>query len=126
MVKFDPRLPRSLPPIPDNMRPGPCAMGPADGEELTSMHVWIFQPQDDGVAVASGDSRQPQSANFKARDRWMVRTGLDPASQAFDTGMPAVAMAMALVTEGEKTEVKHWFQAIFFEDRDPDPDDVYP
>jgi hypothetical protein len=115
MVKFDPSLDRSRPPIPEEMRAGPCAMGPADGDDLTSMHVWVWQETDNGLAVASGDSRQPQPDELKQQDRWMVVTGLDPGSQEFNTEKPAVAMAMALVSGG--AEVKHWSQPVFLTDQ---------
>jgi hypothetical protein len=121
VLKFDDTLRRSLPPIPEDMRPGPCAMGGSDGESLTSMHVWIFQQQqsEDGerLAIASGDSRQPQ----QKADRWMVRTGLDPESAPFDTSKPAVAIALAHVTTGGKTDVKYWSQAVSYENADADP-----
>lgn len=126
MLKFDESLARSLPPIPEDMRPGPCAMGPADGEDLVSMHVWIFQQTPAGLAVASGDSRQPQDAALKGKERWMVRTGLDPDSREFDTSKPAVAMAMALVNDPGGKDVKHWSQAVFTRDEDADPDGYPP
>lgn len=121
MLKFDESLDRSLPPIPEDMRPGPCAMGPADGDDLISMHVWIFQQTPAGTAVASGDSRQPQEAAFKAKGRWMVRTGLDPESPEFDTSRAAVAMAMALVNDAGGKDVKHWFQEVSVTDEDASP-----
>jgi hypothetical protein len=120
MLRFDESLRRSLPPIPEEMRPGPCAMGPSDGEDLTSMHVWIFQQTADGLAVASGDSRGPQPDVLKRSDRWMVVTGLDPESRPFDASKPAVAMAMALVKGGDGKDVKHWSQAVQIEDADAD------
>lgn len=121
MVKFDEMLRRSLAPIPENMRPGPCAMGPADGEDLISMHVWIFQQQGTELAVASGDSRRPQDDALKRLDRWMVVTGLDPESGEFDIDKPAVAMAMALVSGAGGRDVKHWSQAVRLSDQDAEP-----
>jgi hypothetical protein len=118
MLKFDESLARSRPPIPEDMRPGPCAMGPADGDELTSMHVWIFQQTATGLAVASGDSRQPQAQHLRDSDRWMVITGLDPQSKPFDTEKPAVAMAMALVTNADGQDVKQWSQAVYVTDEE--------
>lgn len=87
------------------------------------MHVWIFQQTEDGLAVASGDSRQPQDASFKGEDRWMVRTGLDPGSHEFDESKPAVAMAMALVGGND---VKHWSQAVFVTNAPAGGGDGYP
>ena len=118
MRKFDEKLPlKSKPPIPGGMRPGPCAMGPAGEDEMPSMHVWIFQHTDKGAAVASGDNREQQPANRPGPPRWRVATGLDPASQKFAPGEPAVAMAMAIVRhEDGSLDVEHWSQAVIVTD----------
>ena len=118
MLRFDEKLPlRSKSPIPGGMRPGPCAMGPAEDGVLPSMHVWIFQQTAKGPAVASGDNREQQPSEA-APLRWRVATGLDPASQDFAPDKPAVAMAMALVREEDgRLEVQHWSQAVIVTDK---------
>jgi hypothetical protein len=113
--KFDPELPaRSNRSPVRGLRPGPCAMGPVGtGETLTSMHVWLFQITDDGMAVASGDLREDQPEKGSRKRRWRVRTGLDPSSVEFSTDKPAAAMAMALVEHKDGTkDVQHWSQAV--------------
>lgn len=96
---------------------GPCAMGPIDsGAELTSMHVWVFQERDgqraaatgrSGVHVLKGDDGPP------FRDRWMVRTELEPGSDPFSGEHEATAVALAFVTlPGGGTTVEHWTQTV--------------
>jgi hypothetical protein len=113
--RFDEELPARSSRSPfRGMRPGPCAMGPvADGDTLTSMHVWLFQLTDTGMAIASGDVRERQPAAGSRKRRWRVRTGMDPESEEFSTDKPCAAMAMALVEHRDGTQdVKHWAQAV--------------
>jgi hypothetical protein len=92
-------------------------MGPAEEGVLPSMHVWIFQHTDKGLAVSTGDSRDQQPSQ-KAPLRWRVATGLDPASEDFAPDKPAVAIAMALVQgdDGE-VDIQQWSQAVIVTDK---------
>jgi hypothetical protein len=117
MVKFDPilavesKFPAALAP-PTGTKAGPCAMGPTKGESLISMHVWIFQHQDDGLALAAGDTREQPEFTTDPEPRWRVRTTLDPGSQKFLIGKPAVGVAIALVSRDGTTDVQQWSQAV--------------
>ena len=91
---------------------GPCAMGPTKGEELLSMHVWVFQNLDGGLALASGDKREQPQFTEIPEPRWKVRTVLDPESEQFVVGKPAAAVAIALVRRGDTTDVHQWSQAV--------------
>jgi hypothetical protein len=122
MVKFDPILAaQSIFPerLPGGTEPGPCAMGPTDGESLISMHVWVFQHLDSGVALASGDAREQPQFTTDPEPRWRVRTTLDPGSRNFAVGKPAVAVAIALVRRGETTDLQEWSQAVDIDDKSP-------
>ena len=122
MLKFKDELPvRSARPLPDGaVDSGPCAMGPVpEGETPISIHVWIFQHLDTGVAAASGDSRAQESFLFAGQ--WVVGTGLDPESERFSTERPAVAMAMALVSTGDGEQLQHWSQAVTLSREGADP-----
>ncbi len=66
-------------------------MGPVPGEAPTSMHVWVFQHVQGGLAMASGDTRQDPVFETVPEPRWKVRTLLDPDSKEFDVDKPAVA-----------------------------------
>lgn len=117
MLRFDPVLAaRSNFPeaeaLPPGLRPGPCAMGPAMGDPPTSMHVWIFQHTDDGLALASGDTRDQPVFTTDPEPRWRVRTALDPGSKDFSLREPAVAIAIALVGSGDGSDVQQWSQAV--------------
>jgi hypothetical protein len=102
-------------------------MGPAEEDDMPSMHVWIFQRTEGGTAVASGDSREPQPANRPGPRRWRVVTGLDPDSQEFSPGRPAVAMAMAIVRRKDGSlDVEHWSQAVIVTDEGDTRDDGSP
>lgn len=96
---------------------GPCAMGPIEpGAEMTSLHVWVFQQGDgqragatgrSGVHVLDGDAEPP------FRKRWMVRTELEPGSDAFSGEHDATAVAMAFVRLPDgSTAVEHWTQTV--------------
>jgi hypothetical protein len=122
MVKFDPILaaksifPAALAPP---TKPGPCAMGPTKGEKLLSMHVWVFQHLDSGLALAAGDTREQPEFTTDPEPRWRVRTTLDPESQEFSLGKPAVGVAIALVSRDGRTDVQQWSQAVMIEAESP-------
>jgi hypothetical protein len=124
MVKFDPILavhsifPAAAGP-PAGTTPGPCAMGPTKGEKLISMHVWVFQHQDDGLALASGDTREQPEFTQDPEPRWRVRTALDPGSKEFALKKAAVAVAIALVSRDGTTDVQQWSQAVVIEAESP-------
>jgi len=124
MVKFDPILaaesvfPAGKGP-PAGTKAGPCAMGPTKGESLISMHVWVFQHLDSGLALAAGDAREQPEFTTDPEPRWKVRTILDPGSEKFALGKPAVAMAIALVRRDNTTDVQEWSQAVRIEQDSP-------
>ena len=99
--------------------PGPCAMGPTDGEDLISMHVWVFQHRESGLALASGDNRDQPEFTTDPEPRWRVRTTLDPGSEAFAVDEPAAVVAIALVRRDGKTDVQQWSQAVALAERSP-------
>src|SRR5215217_1395128 len=100
------------------LRAGPCAMGPVPaGETPTSMHVWVFQHVGGGLALASGDARQDAVFETAPEPRWKVRTLLDPGSKEFDLEKPAVALALALLGDGE--DVLEWSQAVTIKSESP-------
>jgi hypothetical protein len=100
------------------LRAGPCAMGPVpDGEAPTSLHVWVFQHVAGGLALASGDTRKDPIFETAPAPRWKVRTLLDPSSKEFEVGQPAVAMALAVLGNGE--DVLQWSQAVTIETNSP-------
>ena len=101
------------------LRPGPCAMGPTSGDELTSMHVWVFQQVEGGVALASGDTRTNPTFDDDGKLRWKVRTLLDPGSKEFALNKPAVAVATAIVNDGKATDILQWSQAVSIEAESP-------
>jgi hypothetical protein len=98
---------------------GPCAMGPAKGEDLLSMHVWVFQNLDSGLALATGDKREQPVFTEIPEPRWKVRTVLDPQSEPFAVGKPALAVAIALVRRDGTTDVHEWSQAVDIVDQSP-------
>ncbi|UGS37042.1 hypothetical protein [Capillimicrobium parvum] len=102
---------------PTDFPQGPCAMGPIDdGAELKSLHVWVFQDGAGvravatgkaGVHVLKGDTGPP------FRKRWMVRTELEPGSDAFSGDHQATAVALAVAAlPGGGTAVEHWTQTV--------------
>jgi hypothetical protein len=110
-------------PIDPSVRLGVCAMGPvADGDELTWMRVWVAQQDGARVALASGTSGEHLGGHelsdmevlpFTDKKGWMVQTQLEPGSEEFSPGKPALAMAMALVRHQDGTrDVEQWSQAI--------------
>jgi hypothetical protein len=100
------------------LRAGPCGMGPVPaGEAPTSMHVWVFQHVSGGLALASGDTRKDPIFETDPEPRWKVRTLLDPHSKEFEVGQPAVAMAIAVLGNGE--DVLQWSQAVTIETNSP-------
>jgi hypothetical protein len=117
LVKFDPILavhsqfPAGAGP-PAGITPGPCAMGPTKGESLITMHVWVFQHLDDGLALATGDNREQPEFTTEPEPRWRVRTTVDPGSKDFVLDKPAVAVAIALVKRDGTTDVQQWSQAV--------------
>jgi hypothetical protein len=124
MVKFDPILAaksafHSDEVLPSETAPGPCAMGPTDGETIASMHVWLFQNVDGGVALATGDTRKDPEFDSPEGRRWRVPTALDPGSKEFKLGEPAVAVAIAIVGNGP--DVRQWTQAVTVEAESPFP-----
>lgn len=124
MVKFDPILAvkSKFPPelaLPAGTKPGPCAMGPTKGEDLITMHVWVFQHLDTGLALASGDNREQPEFETEPEPRWRVRTTLDPGSEDFSTDKPAEAVAIALVRRGNTTDIQQWSQAVEIDPRSP-------
>jgi hypothetical protein len=99
------------------LKAGPCAMGPIPDQSPTSMHVWIFQQVQGGVALASGDMRRDPVFETVPEPRWKVRTLLDPGSKEFAVGKPAVAHALAVLGDGE--DVLEWSQGITIEANSP-------
>jgi hypothetical protein len=99
------------------LRAGPCAMGPSPSDVPTSMHVWVFQHVEGGLALASGDARQDPMIATVSDLRWKVRTLLDPGSKEFEVNKPAVAQAIAVLGDGE--DVLEWSQAVTIEPRSP-------
>jgi hypothetical protein len=118
MVRFDPELSRESvfhldEHPPQGMAPGPCGMGPTGGETIHSMHVWVFQNVVGGVALASGDSReQPEFTAAGGEHRWRVPTSRDPRSKEFTLDQPAAVVGIAIVGDGDRTEVREWSQAV--------------
>lgn len=105
------------------LRLGVCAMGPvAEGDELTWMRVWVWQQDGERVVAASGTSGEHLGAHpvaesenlpFTAEKGWMIQTELEPGSEQFSGGKPALAMAMALVNHPDGTrDVEQWSQAV--------------
>ena len=129
MVKFDPILAvRSKFHIdellPQGTTPGPCGMGPTDGDTIQSMHVWVFQNVADGVALATGDTRRDPVFESSEGARWRVPTALDPGSKEFNfdkAAEPAVAVAVAIVETGNGPDVRQWSQAVTIEAESPFP-----
>jgi hypothetical protein len=118
----------------DSLRLGVCAMGPvADTDTITWMRVWMWQLDGEKVAASSGVSGTHPGAHplapteelpFKAEKGWMIQTVLEPGSDEFSEGTPALAMAMALVvTDGDAEgtngtrELLQWNQGVMVEGR---------
>lgn len=99
------------------LRAGPCAMGPVPDGTPTSMHVWVFQHVQGGLAMASGDTRRDPVFETDPEPRWKVRTLLDPRSKEFEVNKPAIAQAIAVLGDGE--DVLAWSQAVMIEPRSP-------
>ena len=100
------------------LKAGPCAMGPVPaGEAPESMHVWVFQHVQGGIALASGDTRRDAIFERDPEPRWKVRTLLDPGSKEFEVGKPAVAHALAVLGNG--ADVLQWSQAVTIERTSP-------
>lgn len=99
------------------LRAGPCAMGPSPSETPTSVHVWVFQQVQGGLALASGDTRQDPMIATAPELRWKVRTLLDPSSKEFEVNKPALARAIAVLGDGD--DVLEWSQAVMIEPRSP-------
>lgn len=99
----------------EGFRLGPCAMGPVrEGDTVTHMHVWLLQ-NGRNVAAATGTSgkhaKQP-AERPPYRGRWMIRTELDPGSDAFDED-EATALALAVVTHPDGSrDVEQWTQQV--------------
>ena len=101
------------------LKAGPCAMGPVPSDTPTSMHVWVFQHVQGGIALASGDTRQDPVFETVPEPRWKVRTLLDPGSPEFELHKPAVAIAIALLDGGGGKDVLQWSQAVMIEPESP-------
>jgi hypothetical protein len=99
------------------LRAGPCAMGPVPSDSPTSMHVWVVQHVQGGLAMASGDARRDPIFETDPEPRWKVRTFLDPGSKEFEVNKPAMAQAIAVLGDGE--DVLEWSQAVTIEPRSP-------
>jgi hypothetical protein len=103
-------------------RLGVCAMGPvADGDKLTWMRVWVWQQAGKRVAAASGTSGEHLGGRTSSKEKlpftdkkgWMIQTELEPGSQQFSAGKPALAMAMAMVKHADGSKgVEQWSQAV--------------
>jgi hypothetical protein len=107
---------------------GVCAMGAvADGDELTAMRIWVWQVDGRKVAASSGQGgvhlgghhlAPSETPPYTAPRGWMVQTELEPGSEQFSEGKPALAMAMALVTHEDGTkDVEQWNQAVMIKER---------
>ena len=83
------------------------------------MHVWVFQQVDGGVAFSSGDTRTNPTFDDDGKLRWKVRTLLDPGSKEFALNKPAVAVATAIVNDGQATDILQWSQAVSIEAESP-------
>jgi hypothetical protein len=105
------------------VRLGVCAMGPvAPGDRLTWMRVWVWQQVSDRVAASSGTSgthlgshpvSDMEQIPFTDKIGWMIQTELEPGSEQFVGGEPALANAMALVEHADGTrDVEQWSQAV--------------
>jgi hypothetical protein len=121
LSRFNTSLPILEGPDDPGVRLGVCAMGTvADGDELTSMRVWVFQHTDTSVAASTGTSGEHLGGHAMVdeerppfKKRWMIQTQLEPGSEEFLADRPALAMAMALVTHADDSkDVEHWSQAI--------------
>jgi hypothetical protein len=114
MLRFDPVLAAQSifgdDAPPEDLRPGPCAMGPSPEHVPASMHVWVFQHTDEGLALAAGDTRGDPVFATEDGPRWKVRTVLDPKSKPFELDKPALATALALLDDGD--DVLEWSQAV--------------
>lgn len=113
---FDDELPARGDRRPAGFRAGPCAMGPvADGDTITWMRVWVLQKDPSKMAEASGTSGDrvgSQEERPPYRGRWMIRTELEPGSDAFSED-DAIALAVAMVTHADGTRsTEHWSQAV--------------
>jgi hypothetical protein len=116
--RFDEPLDADTNRPPHNFAQGPCTMGPIDpGAEIESMHVWVFQAAPGlraaatgraGVHVQHGDAKPP------FRNHWMIRTELEPGSDAFSADHKATALAMAVVRlpGNGGTTVEQWQQEL--------------
>jgi hypothetical protein len=107
----------------DSLALGVCAMGSVeDGDELTAMRIWVWQVDGDKVAASSGEGgihlgghplAPSETPPYTTQRGWMVQTQLEPGSDQFSEGKPALAMAMALVThEDGSKDVEQWNQAV--------------
>ena len=70
-----------------------------------------------GSRLASGDTRHDPVFETVPEPRWKVRTLLDPGSKEFELDKPAVAIAIALLGDGE--DVLQWSQAVTIEAESP-------
>src|SRR5262245_38039555 len=103
---------------------GVCAMGPiGTGDTLIWMRVWAWQQDGDAVVASSGNGGEPvqgahplspsQMPPFAAPDtQWMVETGFEPQSGAFDLGKPVLVQALALVENNGERSIVQWSQAV--------------
>jgi hypothetical protein len=97
-------------------------MGPvAPGDTLTWMRVWVWQQDGDRLAVSAGtsgehlgghDPSEREQIPFTNAREWMIQTELEPGSDQFTEGEPALAMAMAMVERDGDRDVETWSQAV--------------
>jgi hypothetical protein len=99
----------------------------AEGDELTSMQIWVWQVDGGKVRAAAGKGnahpgKHPLAAKeelpFVTERGWMVQTELEPGSEQFSEGKPALAMAMAIVKHADgSTDVDQWNQSVLVKGR---------
>jgi hypothetical protein len=110
---------------PSGRKLGVCAMGPvAPGEKITWMRVWVWQKAGKRLAASAGTSgehlggrkRSPkEQLPFTDKREWMIQTALEPGSQQFAKGKPALAMATAIIERDGSQDVETWSQAVMID-----------
>jgi hypothetical protein len=88
------------------------------------MRVWVWQKVGKRLATSAGTSgehlggRDPspkEELPFTSKREWMIQTALEPGSQQFAKGKPALAMAMAIVERNGSRDVETWSQAVMID-----------
>jgi hypothetical protein len=101
----------------DKEPPGPFAAGPVpNGDELAWIYVWIIQ-NGPGKRAAAAYGESPENGDPFSGD-WAIDTEMTHDSDDFTPGRPALATAMALVTNGNRREIDWWSEAIMLHDPD--------